>query len=65
MRVRYPKKVYGPYCELSHQERDLNQFEGSHSIDERCNSIKELSDSITERSYSIGQPSNLESALSV
>ena len=28
-------------------------------------SIKELSDSITERSYSIGQPSNLESALSV
>ena len=29
MRVRYPKKVYGPYCELSHQERDLNQFESS------------------------------------
>ena len=65
MKVRHPKKVYGPYCELSHQERDLNQFESSNSIDERCNSIKELSDSITERSYSIGQPSNLESALSV
>ena len=29
MRVRYLKKVYGPYCELSHQERDLNQFESS------------------------------------
>ena len=32
MRVRYPKKVYGPYYELSHQERDLNQFESLEHV---------------------------------
>ena len=54
MRVRYPKKVYGPYFELSHQERDLNQFENSLIHEEHmCSSAAHWKCSILQNTFKV------------